>query len=416
MNLDSNNGRVISRCVFFCVLVCSSPCHSYSAQETAPDFRFDIRPVLAKNCFACHGPDETHREADLRLDKRDAAVEAGAIVPGAPSDSELVHRILSRDPNERMPPKETGHTLSAAEIKSIKKWIAAGAVYSPHWAYIPPERPPLPEVSRPEWCRNAIDYFVLARLDKTGLRPEPEADRYRLIRRVSLDLTGLPPTVEEADAFARDNRSDAYERLVDRLLASPAYGEHWARKWLDLARYADTNGYEKDGPRTVWPFRDWVIQSLNADMPFDEFTIEQLAGDLLPHPTRDQIIATAFHRNTMQNDEGGTDNEEFRVTAVIDRVNTTMQVWMATTIGCCQCHSHKYDPFSQREYYQLFAFFNQSADADRDDGEPLLASWLKSHPEGSLKSGATAPTILPSCKNCSLASSGPRTSSIAASF
>ena len=207
---------------------------------------------------------------------------------------------------------------------------------------------------------------------RPGSQPEPEADRYRLIRRLSLDLIGLPPTIEEVDAFVHDDRPDAYERLVDRLLASPAYGEHWARKWLDLARYADTTGYEKDSMRKIWPFRDWVINALNADMPFDQFTIEQLAGDLLPNATKDQIIATAFHRNTMQNDEGGADDEEYRVAAVIDRVNTTMQVWMGTTMGCCQCHSHKYDPFSHREYYELFAFFNQTADADRYDQEPLL--------------------------------------------
>jgi hypothetical protein len=344
-----------------------------------PDFRFVIRPILAKNCFACHGPDEAQRQADLRLDARDAAIESGAIVPGAPDESEIVRRITSADPQERMPPEETGHTLSHSEIESIKSWVAAGATYAPHWSYVAPQPPESPTVSRPEWCRNEIDYFVLARLDQANLQPEPEADRYRLIRRLSLDLVGLPPTIEEADDFARDNRADAYERLVDRLLASPAYGEHWARKWLDLARYADTHGYEKDASRTIWPFRGWVVAALNADMPYNQFTIEQLAGDLLPNPTKDQIIATAFHRNTMQNDEGGTDNEEFRVAAVVDRVNTTMQVWMATTMGCCQCHSHKYDPLSQREYYEVYAFFNQSADEDRDDSEPLLSSWLKNH-------------------------------------
>ena len=348
-----------------------------AAEASSPDFRFAIRPLLAKNCFACHGPDEQHRQADLRLDVREAAVDAGAIVPRYPDQSELVRRITSSDPDEQMPPQETGHKLSPEEIESLKQWIAAGAHYAPHWSYTRPERPELPKVSRPEWCRNAIDFFVLSRLDQSALVPEAEADRYRLIRRVSLDLTGLPPTVEEADAFARENRPDAYERVVDRLLASPAYGEHWARKWLDLARYADTNGYEKDASRTIWPYRDWVIEALNADMPYDEFTIEQLAGDMLPNPTEDQIVATAFHRNTMQNDEGGTDDEEFRVAAVVDRVNTTMQVWMATTMGCCQCHSHKYDPFSQHEYYQVFAFLNQTADADRNDSEPILATWQK---------------------------------------
>jgi hypothetical protein len=371
---------------FICrqIAIFSATVLAFSAQATlaetpAPDFRFVIRPILAKNCLACHGPDEAQRQAELRLDSRDAAVESGAIVPGAPDESELVRRIISADPEERMPPEETGHTLSLAEIDSVKAWIAAGAAYAPHWSYVAPQSPELPDVSRPEWCRNEIDYFVLARLDQAKLQPEPEADRYRLIRRLKLDLVGLPPTIEEADDFARDNREDAYELLVDRLLASSAYGEHWARKWLDLARYADTHGYEKDASRTIWPFRDWVVTALNADMPYDEFTIEQLAGDLLPNPTKDQIIATAFHRNTMQNDEGGTDDEEFRVAAVVDRVNTTMQVWMATTMGCCQCHTHKYDPLSQREYYEVFAFFNQSADADRNDSEPLLSSWLKNY-------------------------------------
>jgi hypothetical protein len=366
-----------------------------AAAKNPPDFRFDVRPILAKNCFACHGPDENKREADLRLDMRDAAVETGAIVPGTPGDSELVRRITSDDPEERMPPAETGHVLSPAEVSTLKDWIAAGAPYAPHWSYTEPKRPELPQVSHAEWCRNPIDYYVMAQLDKAGLRPEPEADRYRLIRRLSLDLTGLPPTIAEADEFARDNRPDAYERVVDRLLASSAYGEHWARKWLDLARYADTNGYEKDGSRTIWPFRDWVINSLNADMPFDQFTIEQLAGDLLDEPTKDQIIATAFHRNTMQNDEGGTDDEEFRTAAVVDRVNTTMQVWMATTIGCCQCHSHKYDPFSQREYYQIYAFFNQTADADRVDSAPVLGTWLKKPAPKRKKGGPTGQDAMP---------------------
>lgn len=361
-------------CRLFCVPLLFGASLSTAAAELPPSFRFDIRPVLAKNCFACHGPDDKKREGDLRLDERESAVAAGAIVPGSPLESELVRRIVSSDPDERMPPAETGHVLSSAEVDAIKKWVAAGAEYSPHWSYVAPQRPAMPMVSRPEWCRNDIDYFVLARLEAAGLQPEPEADRYRLIRRVSLDITGLPPTLEESDNFVRDNRPDAYERIVDRLLASPAYGEHWARKWLDLARYADTNGYEKDAHRTIWPFRDWVINALNADMRFDQFTIEQLAGDMLPGPTRDQLIATAFHRNTMQNDEGGTDDEEFRVAAVVDRVNTTMQVWMATTIGCCQCHSHKYDPFSQREYFQLYGYLNQTADADRNDWQPVLAS------------------------------------------
>jgi hypothetical protein len=343
-----------------------------AGEEAGPDFRFDVRPLLSKNCFACHGPDEAHREADLRLDVREVAIENGAIVPGAPEDSEVVRRITSEDPDERMPPVETGKQLTAEEIETIRHWIAGGAAYSRHWSYEPIRRPVVPQVSQPGWCRNEIDYFVLARLERAGLKPEPQAGRQRLIRRVSLDLVGLPPTLAEVDQFVGDDRPDAYERLVDRLLASPAYGEHWARKWLDLARYADTTGYEKDSIRKIWSFRDWVITALNADMPFDQFTIEQLAGDLLPNATKDQVIATAFHRNSMQNDEGGVDAEEYRVAAVIDRVNTTMQAWMGTTMGCCQCHSHKYDPLSHREYYELFAFFNQTADANRYDQEPTV--------------------------------------------
>jgi hypothetical protein len=343
------------------------------AQSASPDFSFDVRPILARDCFACHGPDEAHREADLRLDVSEGLATHGIVVPGSPESSELIRRISSDDPSEQMPPQDSGRSLTPDELDLLKRWIAAGAKYSRHWSYEPLVRPAVPAVSNADWCRNDIDYFVLSRLERAGIKPELEADRNRLIRRVSLDLIGLPPTIAEVDDFVRDQRPDAYERLVDRLLASPAYGEHWARKWLDLARYADTNGYEADKRRIMWPFRDWVINALNADMPFDKFTIEQLAGDLLPEPTTEQLIATAFHRNTMQNDEGGTDDEEFRVAAVVDRVNTTMQVWMGTTIGCCRCHSHKFDPFSHKEYYQLFAFFNQSADADRSDQRPILA-------------------------------------------
>ncbi|HVR34355.1 MAG TPA: DUF1549 domain-containing protein, partial [Methylomirabilota bacterium] len=241
-----------------------------------------------------------------------------------------------------------------------------------HWAYVAPERPALPEVRLKDWPRNAIDFFVLDRLEKERLEPSPEADRATLIRRLSLDLIGLPPTMEEVDAFLRDREPGAYERIVDRLLASPRHGERWARPWLDMARYADTQGYEKDNRRSIWPYRDWVIGALNADMPFDRFTIEQLAGDLLPGATRDQKVATGFHRNTQTNTEGGTDDEEFRHAAVVDRVDTTMTVWMGTTFACAQCHDHKYDPISMKEYYRLYGFFNQTADEDQPDDRPVL--------------------------------------------
>ncbi|MEX0936971.1 MAG: PSD1 and planctomycete cytochrome C domain-containing protein [Pirellulales bacterium] len=350
-----------------------------ASEPAQVDFAREIRPLLSSKCFACHGPDENHREAGLRLDQQigaTAELESGsrAIVLGDSGESEMIRRVAEEDPFVRMPPAKSGEPLSADQIDLLTRWVEQGAPWSQHWSYVPPEPPPLPEVAQKKWPRGGIDYFVLARLESDGLAPSPEADRHTLIRRVSLDLTGLPPTPEEVEQFIDDPRPDAYARLVSRLLDSPAYGERWARVWLDLARYADTNGYEKDARRTIWRYRDWVIDGLNRDMPFDQFTIEQLAGDLLPEPSLDQIIATAFHRNTMNNTEGGTDDEEFRVAAVVDRVNTTMQVWMGTTIGCAQCHNHKYDPLTQREYYELFAFFNQTEDSDKDDNRPTFAT------------------------------------------
>lgn len=348
--------------------------------DTDPvDFNRDIRPILADNCFKCHGPDANAREAGLRLDLRDAAISArtkdgaAAITPGDAKRSLVLHRVAHNDPSERMPPPDIGARLSDEEIATLAQWIDAGAEYEPHWAFVAPSRPTPPIVGATDWPRNTIDHFVLARLDSEGLTPTPEADRYTLIRRLSLDLTGLPPTPELADTFVNDDSPNAYERLVDRLLASPAFGERWARVWLDAARYADTKGYEADRRRTMWPYRDWVIRALNDDMPFDEFTRKQIAGDLLEEPTRDDLIATAFHRNTMTNDEGGTDDEEFRVAAVVDRVNTTMQTWMGLTAACAQCHTHKYDPIDHEEYFELFAFFNQTADTDAMDESPTLA-------------------------------------------
>ena len=330
----------------------------------AVSFVKDIRPILSANCFECHGPDENTREADLRLDDPEAAyADLGgyaALVPGDPNTSELVRRIESDEEYEQMPPVDSGKQLSSAEIATLKKWITQGGEYEPHWAFVSPRKAAAPDAEDTDWPRNAIDNFVLAQLKGTGLSPSPEAGRYQLVRRVYLDLIGLPPTIEEADSFVNDNSPDAYERLVDRLLASPHYGERWARRWLDLARYSDTKGYEKDQPRTMWLYREWVINALNQDMPFDQFTIEQLAGDMLPHATAQQRIATGFHRNTMTNEEGGIDPQEFRFHSIVDRVATTGTTWLGLTVGCAQCHTHKFDPITHTEYYSLFAFLNNA--------------------------------------------------------
>ncbi len=340
------------------------------------DYNRDIRPILSNNCFLCHGPDEAHRKAKLRLDTRDGALKDldgySAVVPGKPDISELVIRILDSD--DPMPPTKSGKKLTDREIGLLKKWVEQGAGYAKHWSYAKPQRPAPPQTKNKRWSRNAIDAFILARLEREGLVPQERADRYTLIRRASLHLTGLPPTLEEVEAFINDKSENAYEKVIDRLLASSAYGEHWAALWLDLARYADSAGYANDPPRTIWMYRNWVIKAINNNMPFDQFTIEQLAGDLLPNPTQDQLIATAFHRNTVTNSEGGTNDEEFRTVAVNDRVSTTMQVWMGTTIECAQCHNHKYDPISQEEYYQLFAILNNTEDADRANEAPTLMS------------------------------------------
>jgi hypothetical protein len=343
-----------------------------AADAPAVRFNRDVRPILSNRCFKCHGPDL--KKGGLNLQNRDAALTklrsgGAAIVPGKAAESLLIERITAAEEAERMPLK--AEPLTAAEVATLKAWIDQGAPYEQHWSYAKPVRPPLPAVHNTTWPRNSIDDFVLARLEAEGLLPATEAERAVLLRRVSLDLTGLPPTPQEVDAFLADPSPEAYERVVDRLLASPHYGEHQARYWLDQARYADTNGYEKDDRRTIWPYRDWVINAFNRDLPFDQFTIEQFAGDLLPGATRAQQIATGFHRNTMVNTEGGTDDEEFRVAAVVDRVNTTMEVWMGTTFGCAQCHNHKFDPFSQTEYYQLFAFFNNTEDHGKDNAPQL---------------------------------------------
>ena len=337
-----------------------------TATESEVQYNRDIRTILAEHCFSCHGLDTEAREADLRLDKRSFAIDSGAIVPQQPDQSELMTRITAVDPETIMPPPETGHKLSAAQISTLKTWIESGAEYQQHWSFVAPKKTAIPTKTTYGDSVNPIDSFVLAQVQQAGLKPSPSAKRAILLRRTALDITGLPPTPEIAQSFLSDDSLKAYETLVDRLLDSDSYGEHWARMWLDLARYADTKGYEKDRHRNIWRYRDWVIDAFNRDLPFDQFTIEQLGGDLLPNRTNDQILATAFHRNTMTNDEGGTDNEEFRIAAVKDRVDTTLQVWMGLTMGCAKCHSHKYDPISIRDYYSFLTYFNQTQDADNE--------------------------------------------------
>lgn len=335
-----------------------------SAQEKAAvDFNRDIRPILSDACFHCHGPDKVKRKAAVHFDTEEGArVDLGgyfAIVPGKPDQSELLKRIASADPAKRMPPPSSGHpALQPAQIDLMRRWIAEGARWQTHWAFLPPQRAKLPPVNQKSWVRNPIDAFVLARLEQEGLKPAPEAERATLIRRVSLDLTGLPPTPAEVDAFLQDTAPNAYEKVVDRLLRSPRYGERLAQRWLDGARYADTNGYQTDGDRVMWRWRDWVIEAFNDNMPFDQFTREQIAGDMLPRPTLDQRIATGFNRNHRGNSEGGVIPEEYAVEYVVDRVDTTATIWLGLTAGCAKCHNHKYDPISQKEFYQLFAYFN----------------------------------------------------------
>ena len=323
------------------------------AQEV--DFQRDIRPILSNACFKCHGP--ALQKGKMRLDERDSAVKTSAIVPGKSAESEVIRRILADDA-ERMPPPKAGDRLSEKQVALLKKWIDQGADYTPHWAFIKPRLSALPKVNQAKWAKNPIDHFILARLEKERFTPSPEADRATLIRRLSLDLLGLLPSPKEVDDFVGDPRPDAYERLVDRLLESPHYGERQARHWLDLARYADSNGYTIDGKRSIWPWRDWVINALNRDLPFDQFTIHQIAGDLLPKATSEHLVASGFHRITSFNEEGGTNPEQFRVERTVDRTNTTGTVWLGLTVGCAQCHTHKYDPITHKEYFQLYAFLN----------------------------------------------------------
>ncbi|MEO8499190.1 MAG: PSD1 and planctomycete cytochrome C domain-containing protein, partial [Planctomycetota bacterium] len=323
------------------------------------NFNRDIRPIMSDNCFYCHGQDANKRQAELRLDVREAAIEAGAIVPGDAARSALIERINSDDPEVIMPPPKSNRRLTAEQRDLLQRWIATGAAYESHWAFVPPVRPAEPNVKRQDWGRNAIDRFVLAKLEAEGLPPSPEADRATLIKRLSIDLTGLPPTPEEVDAFVADPDSQAYENLVDRLLASRHYGERMALPWLDAARYADSNGFQQDGDTWQWIWRDWVVRALNDDLPFDQFTIWQLAGDLLPDATIDQQIASGFNRNHLLNGEGGAIAEEQRFVILFDRIDTTATTWLGLTMACAQCHDHKYDPTTRRDYYSLLDAFNR---------------------------------------------------------
>jgi hypothetical protein len=356
------------------LFACGLFVHSFLAEQASGqaqlriEFNRDIRPILSNKCFACHGPDAPNKKIKLRLDSEAAATaDLGegrrAIVAGDLERSEVVRRITASDELMRMPPVYSDHKLTQAEIDLLSEWIRQGAVWQKHWSFIPPRKPQLPQVKNKAWPKNAIDYFVLERLEREGLEPSPEADRAALIRRLSFDLTGLPPSIQEIDDFINDRSAAAYEKVVDRLLCSPRFGERMAFRWLDAARYADTNGYQVDGNRDAWRWRDWVIESFNRNLPFDRFVIEQLAGDLLPNATLDQKIATAFNRNHRINAEGGIVPEEYRIEYVVDRVDTTSTVFMGLTLGCARCHNHKYDPFTQKEYYQLSAYFN-SIDED----------------------------------------------------
>ena len=345
-------------------------------------FNRDIRPILADNCFACHGPDEAKRKSKLRLDTEAGAFAVlegrRAIVPGNPQQSEIFRRISSDDETERMPHISSGRRLTERQIELIRRWIEQGAKWQKHWSLIPPSRPPLPKVRNTLWPRNPIDFFILERLEREGFPTSPEADKTTLIRRVTLDLTGLPPTPAEVDAFLADKSRGAYEKVVDRLLASPRYGERMAARWLDAARYADTNGYQYDGERVMWRWRDWVIEAFNRNQSFDQFTIEQIAGDMLPNATREQKIATGFNRNHRGNTEDGIVPEEYAVEYVVDRVETTSTVFLGLTLGCARCHSHKYDPFTQKEFYQLFAYFDNVPERGRamkyGNSPPLVAA------------------------------------------
>ena len=374
--------RLTQRCVMVltgALCVSGSLCGADADTGTSVDYGRDVLPVLLAKCVRCHGADETKRKGGLRLDRADA-LHGTVIIPGEPAESVFIQRIRESDPSLRMPPPSARVDLTGAEKTLLTKWVSQGARYGAHWAYVRPTRPDVPETSLSSWPRNKIDHFILARLEAGGLRPADEADRETLIRRVTLDLTGLPPAPREIDRFLTDRRLRAYERLVDRALASQHYGERMAQDWLDLARYGDTNGYENDSDRQMWLYRDWVINAFNTNMPYDRFVVEQIAGDLLPDATASQTIASGFNRNTTYNEEGGADAEEFLVAYAVERASTTATVFLGITLGCAQCHEHKYDPFTQAEFYRFYAFFNSVAGERGATGHDIALPPLLSLP------------------------------------
>jgi hypothetical protein len=354
--------------VFIGVLLNNSCTHNeqVASSTDSVDFNLHIRPILSDRCFKCHGPDANQRKANLRLDTQEGALaalkdnpKAHVIIPGSPDQSEVFLRISTSDTSQLMPPPKSNLVLNENEIALIKKWIEQGARYKPHWAFIPPTQKEIPVVDQEDWPVNEIDFFVLNKIESAGLTPNEKADRERLLKRVSLDLTGLPPTLEMQNRFKADPSAEAYEKIVDELLAQPQYGERMAVHWMDVARYADSHGYQDDGLRTMWPWRDWVIHAFNKNYPYDQFVTWQLAGDLLPNPTKEQVLATGFNRNHKITQEGGVIDEEYRIEYVTDRTNTFAKAFLALTFECAHCHDHKYDPISQKDYYRTFAFFNR---------------------------------------------------------
>ncbi|MFC1759307.1 DUF1549 domain-containing protein, partial [Planctomycetota bacterium] len=375
------------------IFVWSYGCGAFG-ENRGIDFNRDVRPILSDNCFRCHGPDEDERATDLRLDDESVAkrpLDSGAIaiVAGNVERSELLRRLAHADVDMRMPPSDSGKTLTENEIAILREWIQQGAKWSDHWSFVRPTKPPLP-ISGRTWSRTPIDRFVIAKLLANKMRPSPPATKERLIRRVTFDLTGLPPTPADIDRFVNDRSPGAYERLVERLLDSPRYGEHMARHWLDAARYGDTHGLHLDNERSIWPYRDWVIDALNENMPFDQFTIEQLAGDLLENPTHSQLVATGFNRCNVTTSEGGSIDEEYLFRYAVDRAETTSTVWMGLTTGCAVCHDHKFDPISQKEFYGLFAYFYSLTEKAMDGNALLPPPIIKSPTSFHLRKQAVA--------------------------